>query len=62
MKQKAIFLKSEGNAWFKRNAGKVQSAKLPESDFLLVEILGLNLPLNGIRVLEIGCGNGTRLS
>ena len=40
----------------------MQSAKLPESDFLLVEILGLNLPSEGIRVLEIGCGNGTRLS
>ena len=62
MKQKEIFLKTQGNAYLKRNKKKVQPDKLPKSDFLLVEILDLNLPSEGVKVLEIGCGNGTRLS
>ena len=62
MKQKDIFLESEGNAWFKRNASALDSRKLPESDSLLVEILNLPLPPKGTKVLEIGCGDGTRLN
>ena len=62
MKQKEIFLKTQWNAYLKRNKKKVQPDKLPKSDFLLVEILDLNLPSEGVKVLEIGCGNGTRLS
>lgn len=61
MKQRDIFLKSEGNAWFKRNAGAVGSRKLPDSDSLLTEILNLPLSAKGTKVLEIGCGDGTRL-
>jgi ubiquinone/menaquinone biosynthesis C-methylase UbiE len=62
MKQKEIFLKSEGNAYLKRNEKKMQLDKLTKSDFLLAEILDLNLPSEGIKVLEIGCSNGRRLS
>lgn len=62
MKQKNIFLELEGDAWFRRNAGALATRKLPESDPVLTEIL--NLPSNGreTRVLEIGCGDGTRLN
>lgn len=62
MKQKDIFLESEGNAWFKRNTNAVGLRKLPESDSLLAEILRLPLPKKGTKILEIGCGDGTRLS
>lgn len=63
MKQKDVFLESEGNAWFKRNAAALALRKLPEADPLLVEILSLAPPLvKGSRVLEIGCGDGSRLS
>jgi ubiquinone/menaquinone biosynthesis C-methylase UbiE len=61
MKQRDIFLKSEGNAWLKRNAGAVESRKLPESDSLLMEVLDLPLSAKRTKVLEIGCGDGTRL-
>jgi ubiquinone/menaquinone biosynthesis C-methylase UbiE len=62
MKQKNIFLESEGNAWFERNAKLVASRKLPESDSLLVEILSLPTLQKGTKILEIGCGEGGRLS
>jgi len=62
MKQKNIFLESEGNAWFERNAKVLASRKLPESDPLLVEILSLPTLPEGTKILEIGCGEGGRLS
>lgn len=64
MKQKEIFLQSEGDAWFTRNQQDIATRKLPEDDNLLLEILEL-LPENtsrGMKVLEIGCGDGTRLA
>ena len=61
MKQKDIFLEFEGNAWFERNANALGSRKLPESDSLLIEILNLPLLAEGTKILEIGCGDGTRL-
>ncbi len=63
MKQKEIFLKSEGDAWFTRNQKKVAARKLPEDDAVLQEILEF-LPTSEckLKVLEIGCGNGTRLA
>ena len=65
MKQKEIFLQSEGNAWFMRNQQHIASRKLPEDDSLLQELLHI-LPVNTgegrIKVLEIGCGDGTRLA
>lgn len=62
MKQKNIFLESEGNAWFERNAKLMASRKLPESDPLLVEILNLPTIEKGTKILEIGCGEGGRLN
>ena len=65
MKQKNIFLQAEGNAWFARNEAKVAARKLPEADFLLPEIIDIcnQMPVKkGVRVLEIGCGDGSRLS
>jgi ubiquinone/menaquinone biosynthesis C-methylase UbiE len=61
MKQKDVFLESEGNAWFRRNANAVGTRTLPDGDPLLVEILRLSLPETGTKILEIGCGEGTRL-
>jgi ubiquinone/menaquinone biosynthesis C-methylase UbiE len=63
MAQKNIFVESEGDAWFNRNQQNVASRKLPEEDFLLREILEINtLPKEGLRVLEVGCGDGSRLA
>lgn len=62
MKQKDVFLESEGNAWFERNAKLLASRKLPDSDPALMEILKLDIAANkGSKILEIGCGEGTRL-
>ena len=65
MKQKEIFLRSEGDAWFTRNQQGVATRKLPGDDALLRELLDF-LPVNatggGEKVLEIGCGDGTRLA
>jgi ubiquinone/menaquinone biosynthesis C-methylase UbiE len=66
MSQKDVFLKSEGDAWFSRNQVGVAARKLPDDDALLQELLDL-LPVNkreigGLKVLEIGCGDGTRLA
>lgn len=63
MKQKEIFLQSEGDAWFSRNKGSVAARTLPDSDPLLREFLDIyDQFLGSIKVLEIGCGDGTRLA
>ena len=63
MKQKDVFLESEGNAWFERNAKLLASRKLPDSDPALMEILKLDIAAKkGSKILEIGCGDGTRLA
>lgn len=63
MKQKEIFLQSEGDAWFTRNQQGVAGRKLPDDDALLRELLDF-LPVTGVglKVLEVGCGDGTRLA
>jgi len=62
MKQKDVFLESEGDAWFARNAAAVHARPLPQSDPLLMEILELSLASGeDVKILEIGCGDGTRL-
>ena len=63
MKQREVFLDSEGDAWFERNARLLDSGSLAESDPLLVEIISLSAPspTQGTTVLEIGCGDGARL-
>ena len=62
MKQKYIFLEGEGDAWFERNMRILGSRKLPESDPLLMDIIKLPSVDGETRVLEIGCGDGTRLN
>jgi SAM-dependent methyltransferase len=63
MKRKNVFLESEGDARFQWNAGAITSRSLPDSDPVLVAIPGLQRPLGpGTKLLEIGCGDRTRLS
>jgi ubiquinone/menaquinone biosynthesis C-methylase UbiE len=62
VKQRDIFLQSEGNAWFKRNAVAAPTRGLPESDPLLAEIRNLSgVSLSNAKILEIGCSDGVRL-
>jgi ubiquinone/menaquinone biosynthesis C-methylase UbiE len=63
VKQRDVFLNSEGDAYFRRNVGAV-SARAPDSDALLAEVLALPEAdvATGSRVLEIGCGEGNRLA
>jgi len=63
MKQKDVFLESEGDAWYERNARALQARELPGSDPVLAQIIDLTpRPAAGTRILEIGCGDGTRLA
>ncbi|MEP7242282.1 MAG: class I SAM-dependent methyltransferase [Gammaproteobacteria bacterium] len=62
MKQRDVFLGSEGDAWFQRNPSAVQAAEFPQSDPLLFQLVEMfPQPVAGTRVLEIGCGDGARL-
>jgi ubiquinone/menaquinone biosynthesis C-methylase UbiE len=63
MKQRDVFLASEGDAWFRRNRDALGARRLPDSDPLLMQILAMPAAdrAPGTRVLEIGCGDGTRI-
>ena len=58
MKQKYLFLESEGDRWFERNRDGM--VKASDADVVTTAITGLNL--NPKRVLEVGCSNGWRLA
>jgi ubiquinone/menaquinone biosynthesis C-methylase UbiE len=63
MRQKDVFLESEGDAWYARNASVAHPRAGADPDVLLAEILGLRpAPSRAARVLEIGCGEGARLA
>ena len=47
MKQKEIFLQSEGDAWFTRNQQEVSIRKLPDDDPVLCEILDMHINTGG---------------
>jgi hypothetical protein len=47
MKQKEIFLQSEGDAWFTRNQQGIAARKLPDDDALLREILNIQDHVGG---------------
>ena len=63
MKQKSLFLQSEGDAWHARNHQAVANRQLPDSDALLQAVIDL-IPVSGggVKILEVGCGDGTRLA
>ena len=56
MKQKEIFLQSEGDAWFTRNQQTLATRKLPDDDPLLREILDIHdsTSRGGARCLKLG--------
>lgn len=65
MKQKEVFLQSEGDAWFNRNREGQAAIKLPDGDPMLREILdvfAINQLNSSSKILEIGCGEGRRLA
>jgi ubiquinone/menaquinone biosynthesis C-methylase UbiE len=67
MKQRDAFLESEGDAWFERNTTGADAHFDPDSDLLLAEILLLSPESRAARerstrILEIGCGDGSRLA
>ena len=64
MMQKDAFLNLEGNAWFDRNVTALANRSLPGDDPLLTQLIALNPVTHGaqLKVLEIGCGDGMRLS
>jgi SAM-dependent methyltransferase len=65
MKQREVFLQTEGDAWFERNTGRLDARYEPASDRLLTEVMALVPPGSSgarTRILEIGCGNGERLA
>lgn len=61
MKQKDIFLGSEGDAWLERNQAALARRRLPDEDPVLSELLSLPGIDKKMCVLEIGCGDGARL-
>lgn len=58
--QKDIFLAGEGDEWVGRNSDYLSNLDWGKSDPLFQELVSLGLPAN-LRVLEIGCGEGSRL-
>lgn len=63
MKQRDVFLRSEGDAWLARNSPRGTPRALPDSDELLLAILQLPAAQTAAppKVLEIGCAGGSRL-
>ena len=64
IKQKDVFLQEEGNAWFDRNHATIQSRDLDQYHdpvIFAVQRCMSSLPLNEVKLLEIGCGEAKRL-
>ena len=57
MKQKEVFLESEGTKWFERNKDKL----IVDKKELLISFLGM-YNIKPKKVLELDCSNGYRLS
>jgi ubiquinone/menaquinone biosynthesis C-methylase UbiE len=63
--QKKIFLKDEGDAWFNRNHESIQNKIFNAQDPVISSIircLDANPSKGRIKLLEVGCGEGKRLS
>lgn len=61
MRQKDIFLATEGDAWFARNRDALAQRRLPDDDAVLRELIDLP-EASSLRVLEVGCGDARRLA
>jgi len=64
MKQRDVFLQSEGDAWLERNTPRGATRALPDCDEVLLAILQLPLSPTAApsKLLEIGCASGSRLA
>jgi len=64
MKQRDVFLQSEGDPWLERNTPRGATRTLPESDEVLLAILQVPIPHTAApnKLLEIGCASGWRLA
>ncbi|MDA8141185.1 MAG: class I SAM-dependent methyltransferase [Desulfobacteraceae bacterium] len=66
MKQKEIFLQSEGDAWFERNRQKVANRDYQKDDPMAAAILEISTTAStqnkDLHILEVGCGSGGRLA
>lgn len=66
MQQKDIFLKSEADAWFKRNQGAIAQRNFATDDPVTAAIIDIAAQASPegrpLRILEVGCGEGSRLS
>jgi SAM-dependent methyltransferase len=62
IKQKQIFLETEGDAWHLRNQAILRN-KMLDKDLIIQELLSIQkIEVNRqLNILEIGCGNGYRL-
>jgi ubiquinone/menaquinone biosynthesis C-methylase UbiE len=58
--QKDVFLSSEGDAWFARNEAAL-GARDWSLDPVCVKAAQLEFPRTPARILEVGCGDGSRL-
>jgi SAM-dependent methyltransferase len=57
--QDSVFVKTEGDAWYRRNADVISSPAIREGDLALGAVLSIHPPIR--RVLEVGCATGWRL-
>lgn len=62
MGQREVFIATEGNSWFKRNAAALDRNRTAAiADPLSDPVIATLEPFPCVRVLEIGCANGWRL-
>jgi SAM-dependent methyltransferase len=62
VKQRDVFLESEGDAWLRRNVRATRNDELLASDPLVKALIDLPLDASRApRILEIGCADGARL-
>lgn len=63
-KQKDIFLRGEGDAWFERNRQSIQNREFGVHDPIVAAIVRCQEAISGTgsKLLEVGCGEGKRLS
>ena len=59
-RQKDVFLATEADEWFSRNVEALQSVDWSR-DPVCMRLATLAPSAHGLRVLEIGCGDGSRL-